>query len=110
VSQYNLCPVLVSELLRGHFRQFSVERLLRLLLALGQDVEIIVRPALAARMKVKAAQLMVTTRVDEGLAAEPSAAAALSTAREGRRSPGLDVVQRLEFPSISSVVYPRQAE
>ncbi len=34
----------ISKLLRGDFRQFSVERLLRFLIALGQDVEIIVRP------------------------------------------------------------------
>jgi predicted XRE-type DNA-binding protein len=34
----------VSRMLRGEFRQFSVERLLRFLVALNQDVEIIVRP------------------------------------------------------------------
>jgi predicted XRE-type DNA-binding protein len=34
----------VSKLLRGEFRQFSVERLLRFLVALNQDVEIIVKP------------------------------------------------------------------
>jgi len=34
----------VSNMLRGEFRQFSVERLLRFLVALGQDVEIVVRP------------------------------------------------------------------
>ena len=34
----------VSKLLRGEFRQFSVERLLRFLVALDQDVEIIVKP------------------------------------------------------------------
>src|ERR1700733_1721674 len=34
----------VSKMLRGDFRQFSVERLLRFLVALGQDVEIIVKP------------------------------------------------------------------
>ncbi|MGH6989585.1 MAG: helix-turn-helix domain-containing protein [Stellaceae bacterium] len=33
----------VSKMLRGDFRQFSVERLLRFLVALGQDVEIIVK-------------------------------------------------------------------
>jgi len=32
----------VSKMLRGHFRQFSVERLMRFLVALGQDVEIVV--------------------------------------------------------------------
>jgi predicted XRE-type DNA-binding protein len=31
-------------MLRGEFRQFSVERLLRFLVALNQDVEIVVRP------------------------------------------------------------------
>jgi predicted XRE-type DNA-binding protein len=34
----------VSNMLRGEFRQFSVERLLRFLVALDQDVEIVVRP------------------------------------------------------------------
>ena len=34
----------VSKLLRGEFRQFSVERLLRFLVALDHDVEIVVRP------------------------------------------------------------------
>jgi len=34
----------VSKMLRGEFRQFSVERLLHFLVALGQDVDIVVRP------------------------------------------------------------------
>jgi predicted XRE-type DNA-binding protein len=34
----------VSKLLRGEFRQFSVERLLRFLVALNHDVEIVVTP------------------------------------------------------------------
>lgn len=34
----------VSKMLRGEFRQFSVERLLRFLMALDQDVEIVVKP------------------------------------------------------------------
>jgi predicted XRE-type DNA-binding protein len=34
----------VSKMLRGDFRQFSVERLLHFLVALDQDVEIVVRP------------------------------------------------------------------
>jgi predicted XRE-type DNA-binding protein len=33
----------VSRLLRGHFRDFSLERLLRLLLALDRDIEIVIR-------------------------------------------------------------------
>ena len=33
----------ISKMLRGDFRQFSVERLLRFLVALGQDVEIVVK-------------------------------------------------------------------
>ena len=33
----------VSRLLRGRFRQYSVERLLRLLLALGRDVDIVIK-------------------------------------------------------------------
>jgi predicted XRE-type DNA-binding protein len=34
----------VSKVRRGEFRQFSVERLLRFLVALDQDVEIVVKP------------------------------------------------------------------
>jgi predicted XRE-type DNA-binding protein len=34
----------VSNMLRGEFRQFSVERLLRFLVALDHDVEIVVKP------------------------------------------------------------------
>ena len=34
----------VSRMLRGDFRQFSVERLLRFLVALDHDVEIVVKP------------------------------------------------------------------
>jgi predicted XRE-type DNA-binding protein len=34
----------VSKMLSGEFRQFSVERLLRFLVALDQDVEIVVTP------------------------------------------------------------------
>ena len=34
----------VSKMLRGDFRQFSVERLLKFLVALDQDVEIVVKP------------------------------------------------------------------
>ncbi len=33
----------VSRLLRGNFREYSVERLLRLVMALGRDVEIVIR-------------------------------------------------------------------
>ena len=47
----------VSNMLRGDFRQFSVERLLRFLVALGQDVEIVVKPHKGTR---KAPQLRVT--------------------------------------------------
>ena len=34
----------ISKMLRGEFRQFSVERLLRFLVALDQDVAIVVKP------------------------------------------------------------------
>jgi predicted XRE-type DNA-binding protein len=46
----------VSKMLRGDFRQFSVERLMRFLVALGQDVEIVVKPHRGTR---RAAQLKV---------------------------------------------------
>jgi predicted XRE-type DNA-binding protein len=45
----------VSKMLRGHFHQFSVERLMRFLVALDQDVEIVVRP----RKRSEAASLRV---------------------------------------------------
>jgi predicted XRE-type DNA-binding protein len=50
----------VSKMLRGDFRQFSVERLLRFLVALGQDVEIVVKPHRGART---APQLRVADEV-----------------------------------------------
>jgi predicted XRE-type DNA-binding protein len=34
----------ISKMLRGDFQQFSVDRLLRFLVALGQDVEIVIKP------------------------------------------------------------------
>ena len=46
----------VSKMLRGGFRQFSVERLMRFLVALGQNVEIVVTPHRGRRA---AAQLRV---------------------------------------------------
>jgi predicted XRE-type DNA-binding protein len=46
----------ISNMLRGDFRQFSVERLLRFLVALGQDVEIVVKPSGRSR---RSAQLRV---------------------------------------------------
>ena len=44
----------VSRLLRGSFREYSVDRLLRLLTALGRDVEIVIRePRLRRRGRVR---------------------------------------------------------
>jgi predicted XRE-type DNA-binding protein len=34
----------IAKMVRGEFRQFSVERLMRFLVKLDQDVEIVVRP------------------------------------------------------------------
>jgi predicted XRE-type DNA-binding protein len=51
----------VSKMLRGDFRQFSVERLLRFLVALGQDVEIVVKPH---RGKRTAEQLRVAEQTE----------------------------------------------
>jgi len=45
----------VSKMLRGHFHQFSVERLMRFLVALDQNVEIVVRP----RRRAETASLRV---------------------------------------------------
>jgi predicted XRE-type DNA-binding protein len=47
----------ISRLLRGHFRDFSLERLLRLLMALGRDVEIVIRRKPKSRAR---SQLHVT--------------------------------------------------
>jgi predicted XRE-type DNA-binding protein len=47
----------ISKMLRGDFRQFSVERLMRFLVSLGQDVEIVVRPHKGSR---SSARLRVT--------------------------------------------------
>ncbi len=41
---FNVSQPDVSRMLRGDFRQFSVERLLRFLVALDHDVEIVVKP------------------------------------------------------------------
>ena len=35
----------VSAMLRGHFRRISEEKMMRCLVALGQDVQIVVKPA-----------------------------------------------------------------
>jgi predicted XRE-type DNA-binding protein len=53
---FGVCQPDVSKMLRGDFRQFSVERLLRFLVALDQDVEIVVRPH---RSRNEAAALQV---------------------------------------------------
>ena len=48
----------VSRLLRGSFRDYSVERLLRLLLALGRDIDIVIRKPesrRAGRLSIEAA-------------------------------------------------------
>ena len=47
----------ISKMVRGEFRQFSVERLLRFLVKLDQDVEIVVRPR---RGRQNAAELYVS--------------------------------------------------
>jgi predicted XRE-type DNA-binding protein len=46
----------ISKMLHGDFQQFSVERLMRFLVALGQDVEIVITPHRGHRA---AAQLRV---------------------------------------------------
>lgn len=47
----------VSALVRGHLEGFSFERLARYLIALGQDIEIVVRPAKdEGHLRVRAAR------------------------------------------------------
>lgn len=45
----------VSRLLRGDFREYSLERLLRLLTALGPDIDIVVRPPSSSRGRLRLA-------------------------------------------------------
>ena len=50
----------VSRLLRGDFREYSLERLFRLLTALGSDVDIVIqqpRSTRAGRLRIAAAEL-----------------------------------------------------
>ncbi len=49
----------ISRLLRGDFREYSLERLLRLLTALGRDIDIVIRQPRAAgggRLRVAASE------------------------------------------------------
>ena len=51
----------VSRLLRGDFREYSLERLFRLLTALGRDVDIVIRqpsPATRGRLRVAATDIV----------------------------------------------------
>ncbi len=43
----------VSRLFRGHFDEYSVERLMRFMTAFGRDVEIVTRPSKGARKQGK---------------------------------------------------------
>lgn len=45
----------VSAMLAGQFRGYSVERLMRFLVALGQDVEIVVKPSKRGRAELRVA-------------------------------------------------------
>lgn len=45
----------VSSMLAGHFRGYSVERLMRFLVALGHDVEIVVKPGKRGRAELRVA-------------------------------------------------------
>lgn len=45
----------VSAMLGGQFRGYSVERLMRFLVALGQDVDIVVRPKRRRRAELRVA-------------------------------------------------------
>jgi predicted XRE-type DNA-binding protein len=45
----------VSAMLAGHFRGYSVERLMRFLVALGHDVEIVVKPKSLGRAELRVA-------------------------------------------------------
>ena len=50
----------VSRLLRGDFRQYSLERLLRLLTALGRDIDIVIRQprsATGGKLRIAATEI-----------------------------------------------------
>ncbi len=50
----------VSRLLRGDFREYSLERLFRLLTALGRDIDIVIRQprsAAAGKLRIAASEL-----------------------------------------------------
>ena len=56
----------VSQLLRGSFREYSVERLMRLLTALGRDVEVVIREPSSrrsGRLDLQTDQIAVPTSV-----------------------------------------------
>jgi len=59
----------LSELLRGHFRGYSVERLIHFLTELGKDVDIVIRPK-----KTRKACVNVYHSNGEGRSAVPMAA------------------------------------
>ena len=63
---FGICQPDVSKMLRGEFRQFSVERLLRFLVALDYDVEIVVRPH---RDRTNAPALHVSYNIFSGVPA-----------------------------------------
>jgi predicted XRE-type DNA-binding protein len=48
----------VSRLLRGQFRDYSLERLLRLLMALDRDIEIVIRPKPASSRRPSRLQVV----------------------------------------------------
>ena len=49
----------VSAMLRGQFRGYSVERLMRFLVALGQDVEIVVKARKRGAAELRVAYAIV---------------------------------------------------
>jgi predicted XRE-type DNA-binding protein len=78
----------ISKMLRGDFRQFSVERLMRFLVALDQNVEIVVKPRRkgsrqAAQLRVRMSRPMQITK--KSTAGKPrSRISAAIHARRGR--------------------------
>ncbi|MGQ0445077.1 MAG: helix-turn-helix domain-containing protein [Beijerinckiaceae bacterium] len=77
----------ISKMLHGNFRQFSVERLMRFLIALGQDVEIVAKP----HMDRREAALLVPPRPAIAVERARAAAAEIRAMSKGVTLGGLKV-------------------
>ena len=106
----------VSKMLRGEFRQFSVERLLRFLVALDQDVEIVITPHRGRRKpprstcRKRPARITIACRASTGSPASPVSIPVLLDQRRRRRRPPWSRVEALRRRSGTRfALFPRVA-